>query len=44
MLADFWIALARNGAYAVEFATDDWPGVIAKNKIRLNVSYTFPVG
>lgn len=30
--------------YATEFATDDWPGAVAKNKIRLNVSYTIPVG
>jgi len=30
--------------YATEFGTDDWPGAIAKNKIRLNVSYTVPVG
>ncbi len=30
--------------YATEFGTDDWPGAIAKNKIRLNVSYTIPVG
>ncbi len=44
MLADCWIALTRNGAYAAEFATDDWPGAITKNKIRLNVSYAIPVG
>jgi len=30
--------------YATEFATDDWPGAIAKNKIRFNISYTLPVG
>ena len=30
--------------YATEFATDDWPGAAAKNKFRLNVSYTIPVG
>ncbi len=30
--------------YATEFATDDWPGAVAQNKVRLNVSYTIPVG
>jgi hypothetical protein len=30
--------------YATEFATDDWPGAAAKNKFRLNVSYSIPVG
>ncbi len=30
--------------YATEFATDDWPGAVAKHKIRLNVSFTIPVG
>ncbi len=44
MLADCRVALARNGEYAAEFATDDWPGAIAKNKVRLNVWYTIPVG
>ncbi len=44
MLADYWVALARNGEYATEFATDDKPGAMTKNKIRLNVSYTIPVG
>lgn len=32
------------GEYATEFATDDWPGAAAKNKFRLNVSYSIPVG
>ena len=30
--------------WATEFASDDWPGAIAKNKIRFNISYTLPVG
>lgn len=30
--------------YATDFATEDWPGAAAKNKFRLNVSYTIPVG
>ncbi len=30
--------------YATDFATDDWPGAAAKNKIRLNVSLSIPVG
>ena len=30
--------------YATDFATDDWPGAAAKNKIRLNISYSIPVG
>jgi len=30
--------------YATEFATDDWPGAAAKNKYRVNVSYSMPVG
>ena len=30
--------------YATDFATGDWPGAAAKNKIRFNVSYTIPVG
>ena len=30
--------------YATEFATDDWPGAAAKTKLRLNASYTIPVG
>ena len=44
MLADCRVALARNGEYDAEFAAADWPGAITKNKIRLNVSYTIPVG
>lgn len=30
--------------YATDFVTNDWPGAAAKNKIRLNVSYSIPVG
>jgi hypothetical protein len=30
--------------YATDFATNDWPGAAAKNKIRLNVSFSIPVG
>jgi len=30
--------------YATDFATDDWPGAAAKHKIRLNASFTIPVG
>ncbi len=30
--------------YATEFATSDWPGPVAKHKIRFNVSYQIPVG
>jgi hypothetical protein len=30
--------------YATEFATDDWPGAAAENKVRANVSYAIPVG
>ncbi len=30
--------------YATDFATNDWPGAAAKNKIRLNVSLSIPVG
>jgi hypothetical protein len=30
--------------YATDFATDDWPGAAAKNKLRVNVSFTIPVG
>lgn len=30
--------------YATDLATDDWPGAAAKNKYRLNVSYSMPVG
>ena len=30
--------------YATEFATDDWPGAAAKHKVRLNASFTIPVG
>ncbi len=30
--------------YATEFATDDWLGPAAKNKIRANVTYVIPVG
>ena len=30
--------------YATDFATDDWPGAAAKHKIRLNVSFSIPVG
>ena len=30
--------------YATEFGTDDWPGAIAKDKARANVSYSIPVG
>ena len=30
--------------YATEFATDDWLGPAAENKIRANVTYVIPVG
>ena len=30
--------------YATDLATDDWPGAAAKNKYRVNVSYSMPVG
>jgi hypothetical protein len=30
--------------YATDFATDDWPGAAAKNKFRVNVAYSMPVG
>ena len=30
--------------YATDFATSDWPGAAAKNKLRLNVSLSIPVG
>lgn len=30
--------------YASDIATDDWPGAAAKNKYRVNVSYSMPVG
>jgi hypothetical protein len=30
--------------YATDFAANDWPGAAAKNKIRLNVSLSIPVG
>jgi hypothetical protein len=30
--------------YATDFATDDWPGAAAKNKFRVNVTYSMPVG
>ena len=30
--------------YATDLATDDWPGAAAKNKFRVNVAYSMPVG
>ena len=30
--------------YATDLATDDWPGAAAKNKYRVNVAYSMPVG
>ncbi|MDH3732448.1 MAG: hypothetical protein OEU54_02900 [Gemmatimonadota bacterium] len=30
--------------YASEFATVDWPGAVAKNKVRANISLSMPVG
>jgi len=30
--------------YATDFATNDWPGAAAKHKIRVNASFTIPVG
>lgn len=30
--------------YATDLTTDDWPGAAAKNKYRVNVSYSVPVG
>jgi hypothetical protein len=30
--------------YATDFATDDWPGAAAKHKVRVNASFTIPVG
>ncbi|UCF39888.1 MAG: hypothetical protein JSW43_09090 [Gemmatimonadota bacterium] len=30
--------------YATDFATGDWPGAAAKHKVRINASFSIPVG